>query len=60
MVVELKNTEKAAADTALQQIKDKQYYAALEHYRGDLLLVGVSYNPKTKKHTCRMERMVKE
>ena len=60
MVIELKNTEKATANTALQQIKDKQYYAALEHYMGDLLLVGVSYNPKTKKHTCRIERMVKE
>ena len=56
MVIELKNSEKAAANTALQQIRDKKYFEALQNYQGDLLLVGVNYNPKTKEHTCKIER----
>ena len=57
MVIELKNSERATAATALQQIRDKQYFEALGHYHGDLLLVGVSYDPKSKEHTCRIEKL---
>ena len=55
MVIELKNSERATAATALQQIRDKQYFEALGHYQGDLLLVGVSYDPISKEHTCSIE-----
>lgn len=27
---------------------------------GDILLVGIDYNRKTKTHTCRIEKWVKE
>lgn len=56
LVVELKwdkNTE-----TAIQQIKDKQYVEALQAYRGNILLVGINYSRKTKVHTCQIEAMV--
>ena len=58
MVIELKNSEKATANTALQQIRDKQYFKALQNYHGDMLLVGVSYNPKTKEHNCKIEKCI--
>ena len=55
MIIELKNRK--SADSALQQIKDKVYDEKLRHYRGDLLFVGVNYEPDTKAHECRIERM---
>ncbi|MDR0875204.1 MAG: PD-(D/E)XK nuclease domain-containing protein, partial [Clostridiales Family XIII bacterium] len=53
MIVELKWDK--SAQTAIGQIKEKQYPKALEGYRGDLLLVGVNYSKKTKKHECLIE-----
>ena len=53
-IVELKKNE--TAESALDQIKEKQYYESLSHYQGDLLFVGISYDEKEKTHTCRMER----
>ncbi|MBQ9274301.1 MAG: AAA family ATPase [Succinivibrio sp.] len=45
-----------SAETALSQIKDKHYPRALEAYRGNLILAGISYDPKTKEHHCHTER----
>ena len=50
MIVELKWNQ--SAQTAIQQIKDKQYVQALNEYRGKLLLVGINYDRKSKKHAC--------
>ncbi len=58
MIVELKRN--GSPDSALIQIREKQYFKAFEHYQGDLLFVGVSYDEKTKVHTCKIERFVKE
>jgi hypothetical protein len=55
MIVELKWDKSAQA--AIGQIKEKHYLKALEGYRGDLLLVGVNYNKKTKEHECLIERV---
>ena len=60
IIIELKNTAKATAETALDQIKSKQYFVGLEHYSGDILLVGVSYDPENKEHQCRIEKFIKE
>ena len=57
IIIELKNSAKATAETALDQIKSKQYFASLDNYKGDILLVGVSYNPESKEHRCRVEKM---
>lgn len=54
IVLELKWNE--SADTAISQIKNKQYCSALEEYQGNLLLVGVCYNKKTKEHICKIEK----
>jgi len=54
MIIELKNAK--TAEGALKQIKERRYDDILEHYRGDMLLVGVNYDPDTKVHTCLIER----
>jgi hypothetical protein len=53
IVVELKWDKSAKG--AIAQIKDKNYVKALEEYQGNLLLVGVNYDIKTKKHECEIE-----
>lgn len=53
MIIELKNNK--SAESALQQILDKKYDDILRNYRGNLLFVGVSYDPSTKKHECKIQ-----
>jgi hypothetical protein len=53
MVVELKWDK--SADGAIKQIKEKEYGKIFEHYTGDVLLVGINYDKKSKKHTCLIE-----
>ena len=54
MVVELKWNRNAKA--AIKQIRDKEYAGALADYKGELLLVGINYNKKTGKYSCRIEK----
>ena len=58
LVVELKYDKDA--QTAIRQIRDRQYPQALEGCRGEILLVGINYNKedKNKKHSCVIERLV--
>ena len=56
MVVELKWDDNA--DTALRQIRDKQYTEALKDYKGNILCVGITYDRGSKRHTCRIEREI--
>ncbi|MDD6576055.1 MAG: hypothetical protein PUF19_03815 [Fusicatenibacter saccharivorans] len=44
------------AHMALNQIKEKKYIASLEPYIGDILLVGINYDKKTKKNECLIEK----
>ena len=44
------------ADTAIKQIKNKNYPAAFENYLDNLLLVGVNYDKTTKVHECVIEK----
>ena len=53
LVVELKWNK--SAKTALQQIKERKYPESIKQYTGDILLVGVNYDKKTKKHQCLIE-----
>ena len=57
LVVELKWNKSAA--TALEQIKEKRYAESLEDYAGEIILVGINYDKKTKEHTCSIEKIVK-
>ena len=54
LVVELKYNKDA--DTAIDQIKRKNYPAKLRQYTGDILLVGINYDRQTKTHTCYIEK----
>lgn len=47
------------ADTAIRQIREKNYPNALQEYSGDMLLVGINYDKRTKKHECIIERLEK-
>ena len=58
LVVELKVNQ--SPDTALNQIKQKKYFASLDNWHGDILFVGVSYDKETKEHRCKIEKFVKE
>lgn len=53
LLVELKWNKDA--NSAIRQIKDRQYPAALEDYGGELLLVGISYDRENKSYECRIE-----
>ena len=44
------------AQEAMNQIKDRHYQEALDQYQGDVLLVGVNFDEKTKKHDCIIEK----
>lgn len=57
MVVELKWNKGAGG--AIQQIKLNKYPEVLEGYGSDILLVGISYDEKTKKHQCAIEKYQK-
>ena len=53
VVVELKRGH--TAEGALQQIKERRYYEPLSRYEGNILFAGISYDPDTKQHLCRIE-----
>ena len=55
MIIELKNNK--SAGSAINQIKEKKYDDLLEHYRGDLLFVGINYDADTKEHQCKIEEL---
>lgn len=58
MVVELKWNR--SAKTAMQQIKERHYPDSLKAYTGEILLVAVNYDKKTKVHQCLIEKYEKE
>lgn len=54
MVVELKWNHGAVG--AIAQIKERNYPEVFEGYGSEVLLVGVSYDEKTKRHGCMIEK----
>ena len=54
LVIELKFNH--SDDTAIDQIKRKEYPAKIADYTGDILLVGINYDKESKQHTCKIER----
>lgn len=55
LIIELKYNKDA--DTAIDQIKRKQYPAKVAEYTDNLLLVGINYDRDTKKHECKIEKL---
>ncbi len=58
IVVELKVD--SAVETGLDQIRRRKYPSSLKHYENNLVLVGVSYDRKTKKHSAIVEKIVRD
>ena len=54
IIIELKYDK--AVDTAIEQIKRRQYPNKVAQYADNLLLVGVTYERDTKLHRCCIER----
>ena len=56
LLIELKWNK--SAEGAVTQIKNKNYtqFTKKFGYDGDLLLVGINYSTKMKKHTCKIEK----
>lgn len=52
MIVELKRN--SSTDSAINQIKARNYSQHLAHYKGKLLFVGINYDDN-KGHQCKME-----
>ncbi len=53
-IIELKWDKSAKG--AIDQIRNRQYGEALSDYQGELLLVGINYDKKTKMHDCVIEK----
>lgn len=56
MIIELKWNK--TANSAIRQIHKKEYDGILKNYRGNILLAGISYDKKTRKHSCIIEKSV--
>ena len=56
IVLELKCDKDAVS--AIDQIKQKHYPAKVSDYTDNLLLVGINYDKKTKKHECVIEKVI--
>ncbi len=55
LVLELKWDK--TAEGAISQIKNKKYIFTLKEYKGNILLIGINYDKKSRKHQCRIEKM---
>lgn len=56
MIIELKWNKDA--ESAVSQIYEKCYPAGLKGYRGEVLIVGINYDRRTKVHNCKIEKMM--
>ena len=54
LLVELKWNHNV--QSALDQIKEKVYPQSIQEYTDNLLLVGITYDSKTKEHRCKIEK----
>lgn len=53
IVLELKKG--LSAGTAIDQIHNKNYKGKVSQYEGQIILVGINYDSKSKKHDCKIE-----
>lgn len=55
IVIELKYNK--SAEQAIEQIKNRKYFSDLKKKVHQILLVGINYDKKTKKHQCMIEKI---
>lgn len=58
MVIELKWNQ--SDEGAIRQIKNNDYPHAIKDYGAEILLVGINYDPKSKEHSCTIERVERD
>lgn len=51
-------TAQTAMQQMMQQIKKKKYPDLLHGYTGNLLMVAINYDKKSKKHQCIIEKII--
>ena len=56
VIIELKWDKNASG--AIEQIKERNYVDVFKDYHGDLLLAGINYDKKSKKHSCIIEKHI--
>lgn len=56
-IVELKCDH--SSEEAVEQIRNKNYMDCLKDYSGEIFLIGINYDKKSKRHTCVIERTKK-
>lgn len=54
LIIELKQGH--SAEEAIQQIKERKYVEKIRQRTSDILLIGINYDEKSKKHTCIIEK----
>lgn len=52
LLVELKWNQ--SSEGAVAQIKEKDYPGIIQKWNGEILMVGINYDKKTRKHECRI------
>ena len=55
VLLELKKDQ--SAQTAIEQIRNKEYKGKVMQYDGRIILVGINYDSKSKKHDCKITAM---
>lgn len=58
LLIELKWNQNAEA--AIHQIEEKKYPTAFLQYTGEILLVGINYDKKSKQHECVIKEIKKQ
>ena len=56
LLIELKYDKDA--QSAINQIKERNYLDYFEDYKGKVMLVGINYDTQSKKHECLIEEVV--
>lgn len=55
LIIELKWNK--SSEGAIGQIKTRNYPAVLEDFGGEIVMVGINYDEKTKEHSCGIEKV---
>ena len=58
IILELKYN--SSVEAALKQIQERNYIAAIPQSVRKVILVGINYDKKSKRHECRMEKLLRQ
>ena len=55
-IIELKKNH--TPEEAIEQIKTRNYIQTLEDYKGEKLLIGITYDTESKEHSVKIEEIL--